>query len=347
MQKKNYDAIDLMKWICACLVMYIHFSPVLTFAPKIDLFISRGLTKIAVPFFFAVSGFFLIQKIERVQQNAKKRRKTLRDFCIRILLLYTIWFAVNIVYTTIYDLINNEPLMNWRIYWKGYWFTGIQAHLWYLMSTVYAAPLVYLLWKGGRQAVIAGCVVGNLLQCLDQPYRLGVIFSSPMVNTWRSEYGLLYSAFIHAVPMMCLGALCLADNEKKSNQQWVRNLVIVAAVHMVELVALCCWQGTNLRADRFLTSSLLIYCLVNWLVTLDFRFPIKWLGEAFRLSSTWMYCAHMLMLALYHWIFAYHGTIRYLAVGGLSVISSIPYVTVKLLIKKKKTQIATVRYSNE
>ena len=143
MQRKTYDAVDLMKWICSILVVYIHMSPVLTGAPFVDSLIADGVCRIAVPFFFATSAFFLFRKMDRTTPEKGKNRKALWRFCGRMLLLYTVWIVIYIGYDMFHRYYNHNPQMPWYSYVKGFWLSGIQYHLWYLalwISLVILSP---------------------------------------------------------------------------------------------------------------------------------------------------------------------------------------------------------------
>ena len=71
---RNYNGVDLIKFICAFLVCMIHIPPLPTqtedevFLNKdifgmINTLIQGGVCRIAVPFFFVAAGFFLFKKM--------------------------------------------------------------------------------------------------------------------------------------------------------------------------------------------------------------------------------------------------------------------------------------------
>ena len=73
-ENKNYNAIDLTKFIMAIFVVIIHTNPLLSFTNGNtfwDLLIDR-LTDLAVPFFFMASAFFLFKKMWLCYQLLKK-----------------------------------------------------------------------------------------------------------------------------------------------------------------------------------------------------------------------------------------------------------------------------------
>ena len=61
-KNKTYDSLDLAKWISAILVIVIHASP-FQGNEYIDFYIEEVISRIAVPLFFAISGFLFFRKI--------------------------------------------------------------------------------------------------------------------------------------------------------------------------------------------------------------------------------------------------------------------------------------------
>lgn len=105
---KTYYAIDVAKFICAMLVVTLHVvtyafanmavdgAPptggdnvvMLTLFPLYFVF-----ARIAVPFFFISSSYFLFKKIRK---NSDARREIIKKYCLRIFLLFIFWFILSI-----------------------------------------------------------------------------------------------------------------------------------------------------------------------------------------------------------------------------------------------------------
>ncbi len=61
-QKYYYPAIDRFKLLAAFLVIAIHTSPLTSISPEADYILARVLARVAVPFFFMVTGYFVLPK---------------------------------------------------------------------------------------------------------------------------------------------------------------------------------------------------------------------------------------------------------------------------------------------
>lgn len=118
-KKASYPGLDILRFICSLLVVAIHVTPLTDVNQYLDYGITRYLARIAVPFFFVCSGFFLFRKTDRDHFSFKP----IITYCMKIARLYGTWMILLLV--------------------------GSQAHLWYLPSLVIAVLVVSFLikWK--------------------------------------------------------------------------------------------------------------------------------------------------------------------------------------------------------
>ena len=109
-------------------------------------YISKGITRIAVPYFFVASGFFLFRKMPKgiFEWDILKR------YCVRLGKIYIAW---GIIYL---------PMVMWQIYRaddslhaflvvvRDTIFQGaLVYHLWYLYASILAALSLYFLFRSG------------------------------------------------------------------------------------------------------------------------------------------------------------------------------------------------------
>ena len=60
--KKSYTGIDGFRFLAAFFIIAIHTSPLSSFSETGDFVLTRVFARVAVPFFFMTSGFFLISR---------------------------------------------------------------------------------------------------------------------------------------------------------------------------------------------------------------------------------------------------------------------------------------------
>ena len=126
----SYTNIDRFRLIAALLVIAIHTSPLLSVNETADFILTRISARVAVPFFFMVSGFFLISKYNKNNDNLFKFIKT-------TLLIYSIAILFYIP-LNIYSGSFDSPVILPEII-KDVIFNGTLYHLWYLPASITGA----------------------------------------------------------------------------------------------------------------------------------------------------------------------------------------------------------------
>lgn len=113
---KNYNGIDLMKFLCAIMVYTVHFPPFQGDVTGIYQYINFGLRqyicRLAVPFYFVSSGFFLFKKMPLYEPS----KNVIKVYCFKLLRLLGTWTLLLVI--------------------------GGTEHLWYLGATVVAVILL-------------------------------------------------------------------------------------------------------------------------------------------------------------------------------------------------------------
>lgn len=135
---KSYSGIDCFRLIAALFIVAIHTSPLASFSETGDFILTRIIARVAVPFFFMTSGFFLIS---RYTYDNKK----LGTFVKKTALLYgaaiLLYLPVNF-YTGYFKMDNLLPNII-----KDLVFDGTLYHLWYLPASIMGAAVSWVLVK--------------------------------------------------------------------------------------------------------------------------------------------------------------------------------------------------------
>lgn len=139
--KREYAAIDIAKLICALLVVAIHTEP---FAGNFWLDKGLGLfTRIPVPFIFTASGYFLFLTDKRATSGRK-----LLKYMGRITLMYGIWSLIYMPFL-VKSCMPAETSGTFATarFIKSLIWTGVSSHLWYLIATIVAAGMTWLMYR--------------------------------------------------------------------------------------------------------------------------------------------------------------------------------------------------------
>ena len=163
MSKKNYNSIDLWKFIFAFTVVSIHTHPLenvnnITIQKVFSIFASM-----AVPFFFLASGYLIAIKMNLGYEDCNWGR--IKKTTSKIFKMYMVW---NLVYLplTIYHFISTSTPLPKAIllYFRGLLLIGEQYNswpLWYLLSTIYSLIIIYLYlkrWKSTESLIVLSVI---------------------------------------------------------------------------------------------------------------------------------------------------------------------------------------------
>lgn len=137
-KNKTYAGIDYFRFIAALLIVAIHTSPLASFSETCDFILTRIIARIAVPFFFMTSGFFLIS---RYAYNAEKLGTFVKKFALIYGVTIFLYIPINI-YNSYFRMDNLLPNII-----KDILFDGTFYHLWYLPASIIGAVIAWCLVK--------------------------------------------------------------------------------------------------------------------------------------------------------------------------------------------------------
>ncbi len=132
------SGLDAFKILAALLVVAIHTSPLSTYSPVGDFFLTRILGRIAVPFFFLVTGQFVLGQV----LGAKNSFPLLWRQIKKILLLYGIAILIYLpigLYAGHYQNLSLLDILRLLL------FDGTFYHLWYFPACALGLVVVSLL----------------------------------------------------------------------------------------------------------------------------------------------------------------------------------------------------------
>lgn len=137
-KQEGYSGIDYFRLAAALMIVAIHTSPLSSFSETGDLIFTRIIARVAVPFFFMTSGFFLISQYTR---NAEK----LGAFVKRTACLYGAAIILYLPINLYNGYFHTDNLLPNII--KDIVFDGTLYHLWYLPASIIGAAIAWYLVK--------------------------------------------------------------------------------------------------------------------------------------------------------------------------------------------------------
>lgn len=338
-QREGYLGIDLFRILAAFMVVAIHTWPLASVSPLADLVVTRILCRVAVPFFFMATGFFLLPAYLR---DKKTDYGSLLRFLKKTLLLYAVSTALYLPISIYAGNFQPGRLV------QDLLFNGIFYHLWYLPAAMLGAALVCFLLKHltGRQAFSITAVLYVIGLFGDSYY--GIVAQFPAL---AGVYDALFlisdytrnGLFFTPIFLLLGGWLSLRQGKTKPVRCYVG--LLVSLVLMVA-EGLAIHHFSVQRHDSMYVMLLpvmffLFQCLLFW------RGPSS---ERMRKFATGVYILHPAMILLVRvsarvtgtWeLFVENSVGHYIAVAAASAVAA--YLIAWLLGSRKKTPPAPPR----
>lgn len=133
---RYYNLLDAVKLVCALLVAAIHVPPLSSVNWVLNFGVVNCAARIAVPFFFVSSAYFVFLKAYDSKTCAIDKRAVLK-YVLRILRLYAIWSVIYMPFAYINS--GSTNFLKFSPYYALGFFCGTSyGHLWYLGAVIYA-----------------------------------------------------------------------------------------------------------------------------------------------------------------------------------------------------------------
>lgn len=238
-QKRN-NAIDIFRYICAVMVVAIHNCPFAEINGTLAFICTEIIPRIAVPYFFAIAGYYYIPKL-------KTQKKVFLSYTKKLLAVYGFW-------SCIYYAVN---YFTWGyMHIKGFAFdcvysffiSGSYYHFWFFPALLIAVCITTVVFKLGMQKfLIPSSILLYILGCLGCSYYklgsqipiIGEIFQSGL-------FELIRRILLMGFPFFVSGYMVKKIEEKRKQVFATRYMLIcwvpVCLVWLLEIVCVI-WFG--------------------------------------------------------------------------------------------------------
>jgi len=285
------NAVDIFRYICAILVVSIHAHPLQYINETANYVLIEHISRIAVPFFFIVSGYFY-----SLRYYAGKR--PFGGYMKKLLSVYTLWSAVYVIERVILrGGVSFPELLRLLSY---YFYMGTSQHLWFCLSLMAAICVLELVCRRRGERVLTavslllfavGCLGNTYYHCLGQHI--------PLLKEMYCLSGYLHIQryAIYGVTFVTMGNL-IARHRERLLQTKNNTLCILLCVLLLAFI------GERVTAERLAWASggiysIMLYPLMLTLFVLLLKHPAPAKGKAAAFcgaSATFMYYFHPLVL---------------------------------------------------
>ena len=326
-EAKRQGGLDACKLLAALLVVAIHTSPLADLSPLGDFFLTRVLGRLAVPFFFLVTGHFVLGPVlaggeGRVWRQIKK-----------LLLLYAVAILLYLpigLYAGHYQPLSPLGILRLVL------FDGTFYHLWYFPACALGLGIVWLLSRFLKpRGLLAVTLLLYLAALLGDSY-YGLTASLPPL---AAVYDLAFQVFSYtrngllmAPLFLLLGALLGRSPGHRAPVFYGLGFLLSFTLMTGEAFALC-----NLSFPRhdsmYLLLPLVIFFLYRLLLTWSPAVP-----AGLSSVATWVYILHPAMIVVVRGmakvfdlsgLLVANSLVHYLAVCALSFLAAWAIVRAK------------------
>lgn len=290
MSKCRYNSVDKLKMLCSFLVVCIH-APFPEEAGKYF----EALTRIAVPIFFIISGYFYIQA------SVSKQIKKLLMLMLTANLLYFVW-------KTSLSILNGNIIEYWAdiftvsniIKFLLLNETHFQSHLWYLGAILYVIVIVSIIFKWNE-------VKGKRLLFIITPFLLvgDLVLGKYSLIFFNREfpYILVRNWLFVGIPYFSIGIWLRENNnfiqaklKNRGKQKLVLLIILTVNTTLLErfiLVSL----NLNAARDHYISTTFLAIAVFLYFVLYVSQKEnvISLLGKK---DSGWIYILHPIFITL-------------------------------------------------
>lgn len=316
--KEYYYGVDLFKFIGAILVIMLHANPVGE-ATTVGIIIRQIITPIAVPFFFAASGF--LSFFTPPEFRATK--------VIRILKKYLIWSIIYLPFVVIAWLMDGGiNVKNIVTYLKNFVFEGSYQTIWFLNALWVAIAVVFVLLKHIEPKYIFFLSLPfYTISCLLSSWHGAFIklpFGQVISDLYYSVFETTKNGILFGFTYVSLGVWIAQfakgkENEKAFSKKRIIGLVLCIVFVIVEFLIRNTFVLNAKGCD--ITFSLIPITALLLKIAVGIKLPRKPIWSVLRKYSTLLFLTQRVPLTIFRWVDAFTG--KYF---GFAILTTVPFV---------------------
>lgn len=315
--KKN-QGIEQFRVLLAMMVVAIHCLPLHRLWPDGDILITLTLLRIAVPFFFMISGYYVFSDL--ATQNSYPARQRVWHFIkkqLQVYLIATLLFLPLAWYSGMLGL--NMPL---GTFIQTLLVNGILYHLWYFPAIITGSLLVMGLLVRFSFKQVFFMAIGLYVIGLGGDSWSGLAAQTPLASFYSLIFQLLAgtrNGIFFAPLFLLLGVLARRFAQKSASPHRYSYLMISLICLLLESYLL--HHFTTPKHDS-MYNFLPFVLLFLFPIIQQWQAPMIW-KQAGRLSL-WLYLLHPYTIAVTHFLsqklpLLQNNLINYFVVLGLTI----------------------------
>lgn len=309
----HYGNLDILKYICSILILILHLRPFLNYSDQLDLTFNNIITRICVPVFFVITGYFVALK-ERENPNY------IKEYIKKMIPLYLIWSLFYLPVIIGYAIMNFSVVESYLsifpfsypviililllllpiIFLVVLVYSGIYYHLWYFPAVMLS---LFVLSKWKKKFKVSYLLIISFFLLLfgaTETY-FGVLPSS--IQQLLTYY---YNIFFTTRNFLFFGLFYVVlgyfmQTKKEPYSKFCFEKLAVSIIFLIFEVLLL--QGTGRLNSNILISCIpLTYYLFISCIYLPDTISRKWSG-VLRSLSKYYYLIHPAIIFVFSFLF--------------------------------------------
>ena len=322
----------MFRIVAAILVVAIHTEPFLDQNAYVGFFASQVITRIAVPFFFCISGYYFYQGLQKGKIGVK-------DTAWRYFKYYGFWTLVYYVLDIVTILARGEKTIDWFSYIEDFFLFGSVYHFWYFVAIIVSVIVFGISYRIGITKWIVLISMGF--------YVFGVLSSSYFYLFENVAFFKVLHDFQHFVtvrrilftglPFFCVGFYVERLLELENNRRTTWKVMVFGGLFLVEIFGV---KFLNLADNITITFGL--YFLTIYGVVLLLKLPLSGyerIAKTCRGLATYIYCVHPMFIILLSYFGFYIHLNNFFKFSFILVVCLVTWFLLKFLNMKLNSKI--------
>lgn len=322
--KKNFNAIDLVKFIFSILVIVVHTYPFFETHSNVNFVFSNILGRLVIPFYFIAAGYFL------EKGNSSKSEDYFKRYMKRLIKLYLLWSLICLPAGLF--LINNLMELNLLVatggIFVGILYAGTYYHLWYMAALIFSIYVSHIILKRFRLKhllIVAGILYGFGL-CETYYSLIELLGFSNFIDPYFGLFVTTRNGIFFGLLFVTLGiAIGRYDYNLKIKHplRWT----IVFLFGLFAEASIVRYFNFAIDYNMYILNLPLMFMFFNWLLNVNLTWPLNY--KTLRVYSTTIYFAHgmfleyiPLLLSLMNLGYWSSGPFRFVSVLTLTLLTS-------------------------
>lgn len=293
---KDYKGLDLLKIICAFLIVPLHINPI----PKESVLytLTKTLGNLGVPCFFIMAGFFFFSKLKNMP-NAE-HKKVLVKYEKRLSIILLCWLLPYFVICDIPWIFTGDNLGTHLCeYIRHIMFGGPGFFLWYMVSLMVAVFLCYILRRLPIKYSVLICmglyIIGTLVSGWYRKLWDNTAVSY-YIDLYNQNFTTTRNGLFFGLPCVYIGML-LAKYKTSLNKSILIGLSLITIIlFYYELT--WCYKNSLIPAVMSPVTIMVSLLLIVLLMGYEFKNIPSIVSIYMRKSSLLIYLIHPLLIAI-------------------------------------------------